>query len=137
VSADHGARGFMTAGLANDQLGYIIFPFPTAYPQPVCSTVLANCEQDQAGPPTPEPLSNDNYFFNVSHTLGERLTCALLRGAGEVFGRGSQLRDTYDRCQAFANDAALPEGFDVTAGEAGANAPAIPAEVGPVTPPGR
>jgi hypothetical protein len=148
-----GIRGIMTAGLANDQLGYIIAPLE-AYPEPIKTSFFDSSfldrdhlDQCQASfgadcdpatfTPTPDPIGNDNYFFNVSHTIGERLTCALLRGAGEVFGRGSQLRDTYDRCQAFANDAALPEGFDVTAGEAGANAPAIPAEVGPVTPPGR
>jgi hypothetical protein len=146
-------RGFMTAGLADDQLGYIIAPLE-AYPEPIkdsffdshfldrdqldqCTASFgANCDPSTVTP-TPDPIGNDNYFFNVSHTLGERLTCAFLRGAGEVFDRGSQLRDTYDRCQAFANDAALPEGTDVVAGEAGSNAPAIPAEAGPVIPPSR
>src|SRR3954466_7780912 len=112
VGADHGARGFMTAGLANDQLGYIIFPFPTAYPQPVCSTLLANCDFDQVGPPQPEPLSNDNYFFNVSHTMGERVTCSLLRGAGEVLGKGMLYRDAYPQCAAMANDLAFGHGAD-------------------------
>src|SRR3954447_15304808 len=112
TDTDKGARGFMTAGLANDQLGYIIFPFPTAYPQPVCSTVLANCEQDQAGPPQPEPLSNDNYFFNVSHTMGERVVCSLLRGAGEVLGKGMAYRDAYPQCAAMANDLAFGHGAD-------------------------
>src|SRR4051794_19191251 len=117
VGADHGARGFMTAGLANDQLGYIIYPFPTAYPQPVCSTLLANCEMDQVGPPQVEPLSNDNYFFNVSHTMGERVTCSLLRGAGEVLGKGMQYRQQYDKCPLFMNDLAYGHGYDVGKGE--------------------
>jgi hypothetical protein len=60
-----------------------------------------------------DPIGNDNYAFNVSHTMGERVTCSLLRGAGEVFDRGSAPRDAYDRCALFANDAALPEGEDV------------------------
>ena len=112
VEADHGARGFMTAGLANDQLGYIIAPFPEAYTHPICSTILANCDFDQVGPPQPEPLSNDNYFFNVSHTMGERVTCSLLRGAGEVLGKGMQYRDAYDKCPLFANDLAFGHGAD-------------------------
>ncbi len=112
VEADHGARGFMTAGLSNDQLGYIIAPFPEAYSHPICSTILANCDFDQVGPPQPEPLSNDNYFFNVSHTMGERLTCSLLRGAGEVLGKGMQYRQAYDKCPLFANDLAFGHGVD-------------------------
>jgi hypothetical protein len=143
-----GIKGFMTAGLADDQLGYIIAPFE-AYPEPMkvsffdrsflerdkldqCQASFgANCDPNTFTP-TPDPIGNDNYFFNVSHTLGERLTCTLLRGAGEVFGHGTELRDAYDRCVPFANDAALPEGSDVTAGDAGANVPAIP-----TIPPGR
>jgi hypothetical protein len=113
VEADHGARGFMTAGLANDQLGYIIAPFPEAYTHPVCSTVLANCDFDQVGPPQPKPLSNDNYFFNVSHTMGERVICSLLRGAGEVFGKGMQYRQAYEKCPLFPNDLAFGHGADV------------------------
>src|SRR5215210_8069084 len=117
VEGDNGARGFMTAGLANDQLGYIIAPFPEAYTKPVCSTVLANCDFDQVGPPQPEPLSNDNYFFNVSHTMGERVTCSLLRGAGEVLGKGLQYRNAYEKCPAFANDLAFGHGADAGCSE--------------------
>ncbi len=116
-----GPRGFMTAGLANDQLGYLIAPFPDAYGQPICATLLANCDFDQVGPPEPEPLSNDNYFFNVSHTMGERVTCSLLRGAGEIFGKGLQYRNAYEKCLAFANDLAFQDGTD--AGKSPAVAP--------------
>jgi hypothetical protein len=111
-NTDHGARGFMTAGLADDQLGYIIAPFPEAYTHPVCSTVLANCDFDQVGPPQPEPLSNDNYFFNVSHTMGERVICSLLRGAGEVLGKGMEYRQAYEKCPLFANDLTRGHGAD-------------------------
>jgi len=65
--------------------------------------------------PGVDPIGNDNYFFNVSHTMGERVTCSLLRGAGELFGSDQPLANTYDRCSAFANDSALPAGEDVTA----------------------
>jgi hypothetical protein len=97
-----GLRGYMTAGLANDQLGYIIAPFE-AYPRPVTN-------------PT-----NDNYLFNVSHTLGERLTCVLLRGAHEVFARhtapigDTSATDTiadYPRCAAFTEDLQREHGAD-------------------------
>jgi len=107
-------RGHMTMGLSNDQLGYLIAPFPEAYGQPVCSTALSNCDFDDV--PTPDPISNDNYFFNVSHTMGERIICSLLRGAGEVFGKGSNsYRDQYAKCALFPNDPMLAPGAD-TAG---------------------
>ena len=91
-------KGFMTAGLSNDQLGYIIAPVPQAYPK----VIVAG-----AG-------GNDNILFNMSQTLGERLTCSLLRGAGEVTGNGTKLRDASPKCGLFANDAALPPGADTT-----------------------
>jgi hypothetical protein len=91
-----GIKGFMTAGLSNDQLGYIIANLPDAYPQ-----VLARGAQ-----------GNDNILFNMSQTLGERLTCSLLRGAGEVTGTGSTYRDSDQKCAAFANDMVWPEGAD-------------------------
>ena len=66
------ARGYMTAGLANDQLGYLIAPFE-AYPEPIRRSFF-NQRGDEVS-----PIDNDNYFFNVSHTMGERVTCSLLR----------------------------------------------------------
>src|SRR3954470_5381817 len=93
-----GLRGYMTAGLAGDQLGYLIAPYE-AYPEPIRRSFF-NQRGDEVS-----PIDNDNYFFNVSHTMGERVTCSLLRGAGDVFGRGTQARDAYDRCALFANDA--------------------------------
>ena len=100
-----GVRGYLTAGLADDQLGYLIAPYES-YPEPIRRSFF-NQEGDEVS-----PIDNDNYFFNVSHTMGERVTCSLLRGAGELFGRGSAPRDAYDRCAPFANDAALPPGAD-------------------------
>ena len=100
------ARGHMTAGLAQDQLGYLIAPYE-AYPEPVRRSFF-NQRGDEVS-----PIDNDNYFFNVSHTMGERVTCSALRGAGEVFGRGTALRDASPRCGPFANDALQPAGADV------------------------
>ena len=142
-----GIRGYMTAGLAGDQLGYIIAPYES-YPEPIKTSffdsrfangdAVSQCVATQGATcdpatftPTPDPIGNDNYFFNVSHTLGERLTCSLLRGAGEVFGRGTDLRSDYDRCAAFANDLVLPAGSDVTAGEAAKDVPPVPAAIPP------
>lgn len=93
-----GIKGFMTAGLSNDQLGYIIANLPDAYPQVLIKG---------AG-------GNDNILFNMSQTLGERLTCSLLRGAGDVTGKGSTYRDGSQKCTAFANDLIWPEGADTT-----------------------
>ena len=91
-------KGFMTAGLSNDQLGYIIANLPDSYPQ-----VLIR----GAG-------GNDNILFNMSQTLGERLTCSLLRGAGDVTGKGSTYRDSDQKCTAFPNDLIWAEGADTT-----------------------
>ena len=99
------AQGYMTAGLADDQLGYLIAPFE-AYPEPIRRSFF-NQRGDQVS-----PIDNDNYFFNVSHTMGERVTCALLRGAGDLLGKGNAYRNQYDRCPLFVNDAALPPGAD-------------------------
>jgi hypothetical protein len=100
-----GMRGYMTAGLADDQLGYLIDPY-TAYPEPIRRTFF-----DQRGDQL-SPVDNDNYAFNVSHTMGERVRCSLLRGAGEVFGHGTSFRDADPTCAPFANDALQAAGAD-------------------------
>jgi hypothetical protein len=99
------AQGYMTAGLAGDQLGYLIAPY-TAYPEPIRRTFF-NQRGDQVS-----PLDNDNYFFNVSPTMGSRVTCSLLRGAGELFARGTSIRDSQSDCAPFVNDALQPPGAD-------------------------
>jgi hypothetical protein len=99
------ARGYMTAGLANDQLGYLIAPYE-AYPEPIRRSFF-NQRGDEVS-----PIDNDNYFFNVSHTMGERVICSLLRGAGEVSGVGLAYWNQYDRCPTFVDDALIPDGTD-------------------------
>ncbi len=119
--------GFMTAGLADDQLGYIIAPVG-AYPEPIRGTLLTRDFADQiqaclvsmgqtCDNPV-DPIGNDNYFFNVSHTLGERVTCSLLRGADEALGTGMTYWSSYERCPAFVNDLALPGGTDIALSDA-------------------
>ena len=71
------AHGFMTAGLSNDQLGYIIYPYHD-YPEPILATFISRGDQFPACNPDPtsgstcpvDPIGNDNYAFNVSKTLG-------------------------------------------------------------------
>jgi hypothetical protein len=99
------ARGHMTAGLANDQLGYLIAPY-RAYPEPIRRTFF-NERGDELS-----PIDNDNYFFNVSHTMGERVTCSLLRGAGEVFDRATAYRDARAGCGPFGLDGLEEPGAD-------------------------
>ncbi len=112
VAATVPARGYMTAGLANDQLGYLIAPFE-AYPEPIRRSFF-NQRGDEVS-----PIDNDNYFFNVSHTMGERVTCSLLRGAGEIFGQGLGYWRQYDRCLLFTDDAVVPDGTDTDAPSGG------------------
>ena len=99
----------MTAGLAGDQLGYLIAPFQ-AYPEPIRRSFF-----NQAGDEV-SPIDNDNYFFNVSHTMGDRVTCSLLRGAGETAGAGHRSTATlYQPCALFANDLLRSHGADARA----------------------
>ena len=110
-------RGEINIGTAGDFLGYIIAPLE-AYPCPAEeSLVSGTCNLSTDTDPTgigPDPIGNDNYFFNISHTFGERLTCDLLRGAGDVLtGDGSTYWSRYDRCPAFVNDFALDPGTDM------------------------
>jgi hypothetical protein len=118
-----GMQGYLNIGTAGDFLGYLIAPLG-AYPEPVRRSMFSG-DPPPAGDPQcaaggvsvgcPDPVGNDNYFFNVSHTIGLRLTCALLRGAADQLGKPAT---TYTRtdstCAAFANDLALPPGEDTT-----------------------
>jgi hypothetical protein len=99
-----GLRGYMTAGLANDQLGYLIAPYE-AYPEPIRRSFFHQRGDEVS------PIDNDNYFFNVSHTMGERVTCSLLRGAGDVMG--ADYRSADGDCAPFVNDTLQPDGADV------------------------
>jgi hypothetical protein len=55
----NGARRYWTTGLSNDQLGYLIAPFPEGYP---------GAAQAGAG-------GNDNLLFNTSPTIGDHVMC--------------------------------------------------------------
>lgn len=123
------ARGHLNIGTAGDFLGYIVAPLE-AYPEPVRRGFFDGEAPPQGtldctggaspvpvGSPVgcPSPVSNDNYFFNASHTFGERLTCSLLRGAGEVMkGDKAAYWTSYGRCPAFANDYAQAADLDTT-----------------------
>jgi hypothetical protein len=105
VGGEHGVTGFMNIGTAGDFLGYIIAPLE-AYQEPMKRSMLD-------GDNMPSPIDNDNYFFNISHTFGERLTCDFLRGAGDVLtGDAQTYWKNYQRCAAFVTDLVLPAGTD-------------------------
>src|SRR3954453_4867938 len=112
--ASSGITSVLNVGTAGDFLGYIIAPLE-AYPQPIESSFISSNDTSCGDPAEicPDPVGNDNYFFNISHTFGERLTCDFLRGAGDVLAGDSQKYwSTYDRCAAFVNDLVAPEGLD-------------------------
>jgi hypothetical protein len=115
-----GMRGYLSIGTAGDFLGYIIAPL-TAYPEPIRQSMFdgdpppnnSNCSGVPSPVGCPDPIGNDNYFFNVSHTFGEHLTCELLRGAGDVLaGNGKKYWRQYKRCWAFTQDFASNSGAD-------------------------
>jgi hypothetical protein len=114
------ALGHLTIGTAGDFLGYIVAPL-TAYPEPIRRSLLdgspfpagGSCSGVPSPVGCPSPIDNDNYFFNVSHTFGERLTCAMLRGAGDVLRADpSSFWSGQPTCAAFVNDLVLPAGTD-------------------------
>jgi hypothetical protein len=120
VTADKssGITSVLNIGTAGDFLGYIIAPLE-AYPEPAKASLFSGDDPCNGVPDPaklcPSPIDNDNYFFNISHTFGERLTCDFLRGAGDVVAGDSQKYwSTYDRCPAFVNDFVAPEGLDTT-----------------------
>ena len=104
--AGEGVRDQMTVGLAYDQLGYLIAPLG-AFVEPIRRT-LFNERGDELS-----FVDNDNYFFNVSPTIGERVRCSSLRGAGEVFGRGRRYLNADPSCLPYTLDASRPHGADL------------------------
>jgi hypothetical protein len=125
-----GMRGYLSIGTAGDFLGYIIAPLG-AYAEPIRQSMFdggpppngSNCSGVPSPVGCPDPIGNDNYFFNVSHTFGEHLTCELLRGAGEVLNnKPKKYWIQYKHCVAFVQDLAVPAGADTRF----PNQPAVP-----------
>ena len=105
-------RGFLSISTAGDFLGYLIAPLE-AYPRPIQETMFDTNDASCGPVGCLHPVENDNYLFNPSYTFGERITCSLLRGAGDVLGRGADAYwSGYDRCLAFASDHVLPADAD-------------------------
>lgn len=117
-----GMRGYISLGTAGDFLGYLIAPAPEAFPEPIRRSLLSGdpppAGDSCSGVPSPigcpSPIDNDTYFFNPSLTIGDRIICSLLRGAGEVTGKGTALREARPQCALFANDLLLPADADTT-----------------------
>jgi hypothetical protein len=117
------ARAHFSIGTAGDFLGYLISPLE-AYPEPVRHDLfdgppppaMSSCGGVVPSPiGCPAPIDSDNHLFNPSFTLGERITCSLLRGAAVAFGQGEQtFWSRYQRCAAFADDLQKPADFDTT-----------------------
>ena len=96
-------QGHMTAGLANDQLGYLIRP-----------TGLTPSRFGAAS--STSAATRSHRSTTTSSTSPRRwasVTCSLLRGAGEVFGRGGSARGAHEPCATFPNDDLQPAGADV------------------------
>jgi hypothetical protein len=107
-------RGQINVGTAGDFLGYIIAPLG-AYPEPIRRSLFDGDPNDPTTW-TLSPVDNDNYFFNASHTFGERLICSLLRGAGETLdGVAQKYWSQYDPCILFVNDFVVPTDADTLA----------------------
>ena len=70
-------------GLSNDQLGYLIAPTPQAYPEPIRRSLM---DGDAHDPTTwgVSPIDNDNYFFNVSPTIGDHVMCTMIKAAVQL-----------------------------------------------------
>jgi hypothetical protein len=116
-----GMQGYINIGTAGDFLGYLISPL-AAYPEPVRRSVLSgnppfigdpDCAVANISVGCPDPIGNDNFLFNVSPTLGMRITCSLLRGAAETRGKPQSTYLSKDsKCKLFANDLLSAPGDD-------------------------
>ncbi|HEX3707924.1 MAG TPA: hypothetical protein VHV76_14960 [Mycobacteriales bacterium] len=116
-----GMQGYMNIGTAGDFLGYLISPL-SAYPEPIRRSVLSGNPPPLGDPACgvaglsvgcPDPIGNDNFFFNVSPTMGMRVTCSLLRGAADTRGvPESAYLNKDSNCPLFRNDLQSAPGFD-------------------------
>ncbi|MDQ6747871.1 MAG: hypothetical protein M3010_07195 [Candidatus Dormibacteraeota bacterium] len=103
LQAVPGARRYWTTGLSNDQLGYLIAPFPEGYPQAV---------QKGAG-------GNDNILFNISPTIGDHVFCTQVKGAVDMGLAGMSPA----KCAAFAAEPNIYGPGGVDTGPTGASTP--------------
>jgi hypothetical protein len=116
-----GMQGYLNIGTAGDFLGYLIDPL-SAYPEPIRRSMLSGnpppigdpaCSVAGISIGCPDPIGNDNFFFNVSPTMGMRVACSLLRGAADTLGKPESSFLLKDRsCQLFANDLQMAPGAD-------------------------
>jgi hypothetical protein len=138
-----GKQGYFSIGTAGDFLGYIIYPFE-AYPEPIRRSILSggpppNSADDCSGVPSPvgcpAPIGNDNFFFNVSQTMGQRLVCAELRGVKTNFPENTiDVNAVEPRCQGFEQDANLPAGWETQFSSTGIGATDAPGSDVPEAP---
>jgi hypothetical protein len=116
-----GMQGYINIGTAGDFLGYLIAPL-SAYPEPIRRSVLSgnppplgdpSCSVAGISIGCADPIGNDNFFFNVSQTLGMRVTCSLLRGAADTRGVPESTYLKKDgSCVLFGNDLDSAPGLD-------------------------
>ena len=145
-----GKQGYFSIGTAGDFLGYIIYPFG-AYPEPIRRSILSgsappagdpSCSVPGQGTPgqgtsvgCPNPIGNDNFFFNISETFGQRLVCAELRGVKANFPENSvDVTGVEPNCQGFTQDAALPAGWETQFSSTGVGSQGAPGPVVPEAP---
>ena len=97
-----GPRRFWTIGLANDQLGYLIAPTPEGYPKPIFYSMF---DGDINNPATwsPDPIGNDNFFFNVSPTIGDHVMCTQVRGVSDLHVAGWSVNPA-SKCAPWENE---------------------------------
>ncbi len=116
-----GMQGYLNIGTAGDFLGYLIAPL-SSYPEPIRRSLFSG-NPPPAGDPAckvlgvsigcPDPIGNDNFFFNVSFTIGSRIECSLLRGAADTLGKPQSAYLSKDgECPLFANDLLNGPGAD-------------------------
>jgi hypothetical protein len=133
-----GKQGYFSIGTAGDFLGYIIYPF-SAYPEPIRHSILDGSpppNNSSCGPAgCPDPIGNDNFFFNLSETFGQRLVCAELRGAKASFPETAVDVNTIEpACASFTPDGALPAGWETQFSSTSVGASDTPAPVVPEAP---
>ena len=135
-------QGYLNIGTAGDFLGYIIYPFE-AYPEPIRHSILDGApppsQSDCSGVPSPvgcpDPIGNDNFFFNLSETFGQRLVCAELRGANVNFpGANIDVNTVEPACAAFTADSTVPAGWETQFSSTSVGASQTPGPVVPEAP---